>query len=38
MEQFDPHTPRQNFDLTDLLSLTGMLVLGYVFFTYGPML
>lgn len=37
MERFAPLTPRRHFDLTDLLSFTGMIVIGYVFLTCGPM-
>ena len=38
MKKFVPITPRQDFDLTDLLSLTGMIAVGYMFLTYGPIL
>jgi hypothetical protein len=38
MNRLVPITSRRNFDLTDLLSLTGMIALGYVLLTFGPTL
>ena len=35
MKKLVPIMPRRNFDLTDLLSLTGMIALGYVLLAYG---
>ena len=37
MHRLVPIASRWHFDLTDLLGLSGMIVLGYVLLTYGPM-
>lgn len=37
MKKFVPISPRNRFDLTDFLSLTGIIAVGYALLTYGPM-
>jgi hypothetical protein len=37
MKNFVPFTPRQHFDAVDLFSIAGMIAVGYVLLTFGPM-
>lgn len=37
MENFVPITLRQHLEAIDLLSLTGMIAVGYVLLTFGPL-